>query len=161
MQYILMYIFVIVLTNLGFAYVPPIDVGFGLFSPMAISAGAVFVARDYAQRHGGKMILPAMLFGCILSYIMADPYIALASMLSFAVSEFIDYVIYTATHKPFHKRVLISTSIAAPIDTCIFLGMIGILTPANFILMLLCKVSASVVIYQWGQYKETNQPLIN
>lgn len=154
MTYVLVYIAVIFLTNFGFAYVPPIDIGFGLFSPMAIAAGAVFVARDYAQRSVGHLVLPAMLVGCAISYLMADPFVAIASLVSFAVSEAIDWILFTVTKKPFHHRVLISSALATPIDTLIFLSFIDILTPATFVLMVVAKISTSLWIYGYGTAKE-------
>lgn len=151
MSYLFAYIATILATNIGFAYIPPIDLGFGLFSPMAICAGAVFVARDFAQRAVGHWVFPAMLLGCVISYVMADPFVALASMLSFAVSEFTDWAVYTKTKRPFHKRVLISSAIATPIDTFIFLTMIGILSEVTFVLMVASKILTSIGVWYYGE----------
>lgn len=117
---LLIYILVIVFVNIGFSALPLIDLGFGLFAPMSIMAGAVFVARDYAQRAVGDVVLIAMFAGCALSYLMADPNVAIASAVSFAFSEFIDWIIFSVTKRPFHKRVMISSLISTPIDTGVF-----------------------------------------
>jgi uncharacterized PurR-regulated membrane protein YhhQ (DUF165 family) len=154
MKFIAIYIIVIMLTNFGFAYVPLIDLGFGLFSPMAIVAGAVFVARDFAQRAAGHYVLAAMLVGCALSFFMADPYVAIASLLAFGTSELVDWLIYTLTKKPFHKRVLISSAVATPIDTLVFLSFIDILTPGTFVLMVIAKILTSVGIYYYGEFQQ-------
>lgn len=153
MKFLLLYIFIIFLTNLGFSYVPPIDIGFGLFSPMAIVAGAVFVARDFAQRESGNYVLIAMLVGCGLSYAMANPYVATASVLSFAISELLDWLVFTATKKPFYKRIMISSLIATPIDSLVFLAFIDILTPMTFVLMVLSKLIVALGVYLYGKEK--------
>lgn len=154
MRLILLYILTIYFTNLGFSYIPPIDVGFGLFSPMAICAGLVFVVRDYAQRSIGHWVMVGMVLGCALSYYMADPYVAIASVASFAISETTDYLFYTFTDKPFYKRMLISSIVAAPIDSFVFLTMVQIMTPATFVMMVICKLLTSGAIYYAGTKNE-------
>ncbi|MGL5734036.1 MAG: hypothetical protein ACRCYS_04140 [Beijerinckiaceae bacterium] len=145
------YILSILILNLGFSYVPMIDLGFGLFSPMAILAGLVFVLRDYAQRAVGHYVLVGMATGAVLSFALADPFIAYASVAAFAISEIGDWLIYTTTKKPFHQRVLVSSVIATPIDTAVFLTMIDGMTIGTFGLMVLAKMVAAVVI--WFYYR--------
>lgn len=151
---LLIYILIIVFVNIGFTVIPPIDIGFGLFAPMSIVAGAVFVARDYAQRAVGDVVLIAMVVGCAISYVMADPNVAIASAVSFAFSEFVDWVIFSVTKRPFHKRVLISSLIAAPIDTAVFLMYIDILSTPTFVLMVLSKLIVALGVYYHGKREE-------
>ncbi len=153
MKLSILYILTIYLVNLGFTVVPPVDLGFGLFSPMAIVVGLVFIIRDFAQRAVGHWVLLAMLLGCILSYYMADPFVAVASVASFIVSELVDWLAYTFTKKPFHKRVLISSLISTPIDTFVFLAIVNILSPATFVLMVVCKLLTAFGVYYHGQHK--------
>lgn len=148
------YIVTILLTNLGFHYITPIDIGFGFFSPMAIMAGAVFVVRDFAQRAVGHYVLAGMAIGCLLSYLLADPYIALASVASFSVSEITDWLLYTFSEKPFHKRVLWSSVAATPIDTFVFLYIVELNSPATFGLMVGCKLITAIGVYVYGIRKE-------
>lgn len=142
-----LYILNILLLNLGFSYVPMIDTAIGLLSPMAVFAGFVFVIRDFAQRELGHLVLLGMVAGAVLSFWMADPYVALASVAAFATAEIADWLLYTFTKKPFHKRVLISSVLSTPIDTAVFLGMISGLTVGTFILMVVAKMIAALIIY--------------
>lgn len=146
-SFLTLYVLSIVILNYGFAYVPMINVGFGLFSPMAILAGLVFVLRDFAQRESGHWVLVAMAIGAVLSFLLADPYVAVASVAAFATSEIVDYGIYTTTKKPFKDRVLMSSLISTPVDTAVFLLLISGLTTGTFILMIGSKMIAAVVIY--------------
>ena len=152
---VLLYVASVVLLNIGFAYVPMLDWGFGMFSPMAIVAGMVFVIRDFAQRKAGHYVLVAMLVAFVLSYLLADPYVAMASAAAFAVAELADYLVYTFTKRPFHQRVLISSLISTPVDTVVFLFGINSFTVGTFVLMVLSKLVAAVAI--WGSYKIRNK----
>ena len=84
---IYLYIFGVVVVNILFSYVPMIQTSYGDFSPVAILVGFIFVIRDYAQRATGHWVLVAMAIACLASYLMADPFVALASVLAFASSE--------------------------------------------------------------------------
>lgn len=111
--FIIAYVLAILVLNLGFSYVPMIETAIGLLSPMAVLAGVVFVLRDYAQRQSGHWVLLGMAAGAALSFWLADPFVAVASVAAFAISELSDWAIYTATKKPFHERVLASSLISA------------------------------------------------
>ena len=148
--YLIAYVAAILLLNLAFSYVPMLDLGFGLFSPMAVLAGLVFVLRDYAQRQVGHWVLGGMVAGALLSFWMADPFVASASVAAFVVSEFGDWLLYTATKKPFHQRVLLSSLLATPIDTAVFLYLIEGMTAGTFVLMVSAKMVAALVI--WYMY---------
>ena len=150
--FMLAYIGLVVLVNIGFSYVPMVDLGFGLFSPMAILVGFIFVIRDFAQRDSGHYVLVAMALATLLSFIMADPFVAVASALAFGASELTDWGIYTATKKPFHQRVLVSSLISTPIDTAVFLLMISGFTGGTFGLMIASKMLAALLI--WKVYRE-------
>lgn len=147
---ILLYIATVVLVNVGFSYVPMIESPIGLFSPMAIVVGAIFVIRDFAQRQSGHLVLVAMLVATVLSYLMADPYVAIASAAAFAASELADYLIYTLTKRPFRERILWSSIVSAPIDTAVFLFGINGFTVGTFVLMVLSKLVAAAVV--WFMY---------
>lgn len=152
-KFLLLYIFSIYVVNLGFSVVPPVDLGFGLFSPMAVVVGFIFVIRDYAQRSVGHLVLLGMVIGCVISYLMADPFVAIASAASFFVSEIVDWLNYTLLKKPFYERVLISSIIATPIDTAIFLYLIDLTQPLTFVMMVVCKLLAAILIYYIGTNK--------
>ena len=145
------YVLTVVLVNVGFSYVPLIPTAIGVFSPMAVVVGAIFVLRDFAQRRAGHGVLVAMVIATLFSYILADPYVATASALAFASSEVVDYLIYTFTKRPFRERVLISSLVSAPVDTAVFLFGIGVLETGTFVLMVLSKFVAAGVV--WIRYK--------
>lgn len=152
------YVLSILVLNLAFSYVPMIDMGFGLFSPMALLAGAVFVLRDYAQREVGHYVLFGMVAGALLSFGLADPYVAYASVAAFVISELGDWLLYTFTKKPFHQRVLISSLLSTPIDTAVFLFLIDGMTTGTFVLMVAAKMAAALAV--WYAYHRRPSALI-
>jgi uncharacterized PurR-regulated membrane protein YhhQ (DUF165 family) len=150
-----LYVALILAVNIGFSYVPMIETSFGLFSPMAILVGVVFIARDFAQRQIGHSVLIYMVIGTALSFLLADPFVAVASATAFAISELTDWLLYTVTKRPFKDRVLLSSAISTPVDTAVFLGMISGLTTGTFILMVLSKLAAAAFVwfYYYGNEK--------
>lgn len=153
--YLMTYVLSILVLNLAFSYVPMVDLGFGLFSPMAVLAGAVFVLRDYAQREVGHYVLLGMAAGALLSFWLADPFVAYASVAAFVISEVGDWLLYTITKRPFHQRVLVSSVISTPIDTFVFLFLINGMTAGTFGLMVAAKMAAAMLI--WLIYREREQ----
>lgn len=147
MKYILAYLVMIVFVNLGFSYLPMLDTPLGLVPSMAFFVGLVFILRDYAQRAAGHHVLWAIGLGCVISWLLGDPRVVYASVASFAVSELLDYLIFTITKKPFHQRVLISSAVAVPVDSFIFLGMIGFMNPGSIVAMSISKFAASGILW--------------
>ena len=66
----------------------------------------------------------------VLSYATSEPAIALASATAFFVSELIDWLVFSITRRPLRDRLWLSSALSIPVDTFIFFGMIGALTPA-------------------------------
>lgn len=150
---VIAYIALVVAVNVAFSYVPMIDLGptFGMLSPVAFAVGFVFVIRDFAQRAVGHHVLWAMGIAAIFSYLLADPYVATASVAAFLASEIADWAIFTVTKKPFHERVLLSSAISTPIDTAVFLTAIAVMSLGTFVVMVLSKMVAAVLI--WAYYR--------
>ena len=148
-KYTLFYILSIVLVNIGFIYVPMIPLLGQMFPPMTLIVGLVFILRDFAQREVGHGVLIAMGIGAVLSYIMADPFIAIASVVAFGISELVDCAVYTYTKRPLKQRILLSSAIGTPIDSAVFLTMIGFFNPVGFVLMTLGKMIAALIVW-WG-----------
>lgn len=148
------YVATVVLVNIGFSVVPMIETPIGWLSPVALLVGAVFVLRDFAQRAAGHLVLVAMVLATVLSYILADPFIAIASAAAFASSELVDWLVYTVTKRPFRERVMLSSIISAPIDTGVFLFGISGFTWGTFVLMVLSKIVAALFV--WFAYKPTD-----
>lgn len=132
-----------------FIFIPPIDVLGVIIPPATVIVGVVFVLRDYAQRAVGHMIFPAMVVGAGLSYLLIDPTIAVVSAVAFSASELVDYIVFTITKKPFHKRLFISSLCAVPVDTIMFLVGINHFSWPAVAVMVASKMFASVVIYQY------------
>lgn len=147
MKFIIAYLLMVVFINLGFSYLPMIDTLLGMVPAMAFFVGVVFILRDYAQRSAGHHVLWAIFVACIISWLLGDPRVVYASVASFAVSELLDYLIFTITKKPFHQRVVISSAVAIPVDSFIFLGMIGFANPGSIAAMSISKFAASGVLW--------------
>ena len=85
--------------------------------------------------------------GAALSYLMADPYVALASLVAFLISELVDWYVYTFTGRPLGQRILLSSAISTPIDSAVFLEMIGHFSWFGFALMTAAKMLAAGAIW--------------
>ena len=97
-KYSLGYITAIVIANIGFTYLPMIALPGGeMLAPMSFLVGFIFVLRDFSQREIGHRVLAAMAVGGLLSYFMADPFVAYASVVAFIISELVDWAVYTFT----------------------------------------------------------------
>lgn len=156
---IFVYIALIAGVNWAFAIVPPLVLPGGeLWSPVALVVGFVFVVRDFAQRKVGHNILWAMLAGIILSWVMASPQLALASAIAFAVGELSDWGLYTFTKKPFSQRILLSSLLGAPLDSIVFLALIGIASPAGIAAMSLSKLAGALIVFILVRRREKLQP---
>lgn len=104
----------------------------GAWSPMAIVTGLVLVVRDFAQREVGHWIFIPLMIGVAISFMMAPPAIALASAAAFAISELMDWGIYTFTKRPLSQRVLLSSLVAAPLDSAVFWYLASMAVPGVF-----------------------------
>ncbi|MEE1869747.1 VUT family protein [Pseudomonas auratipiscis] len=123
MPFLIAYISSVVLINYAFSSAPHLDVIWSAWG------GLVFILRDMVQTRYGHGALVAMLVALVLSYVTSEPAIALASATAFAVSELIDWLVFSITKRPLHDRLWLSSALSIPIDTLIFFGMIGALTP--------------------------------
>ena len=146
-KYTIGYVLSIVLVNIGFVFITPIPLLGEMFPPMSLIVGAIFILRDFAQREIGHRVLGAMAVGAILSYFMADPFIAIASVVAFFISEIVDWAVYTYTKKPLGQRILLSSAIGTPIDSAVFLLILGFFSPLGFLLMTVAKMIAAIVIW--------------
>ncbi len=130
-------------------YVPLITLPGGeLWSPISLVVGFVFVVRDYAQQRIGHHILWAMLIGCALSWFFATPTLALASAAAFAIGELADWAVFTFTKTSFSRRILLSSLVGAPLDSMVFLTLVGIATPITFVTMTLSKLMGAWIVCQ-------------
>lgn len=151
-KYSIAYVVSIVLVNIGFVYIPPVPLLGEMFPPMSILVGVIFILRDFSQREIGHRVLVAMGIGAILSYFMADPFVAIASVVAFMISELADWAVYTYTKKPLGQRILISSAVGTPIDSAVFLWMLGFFTPVGCLLMIVAKMLSALLI--WWRIKD-------
>lgn len=142
------YVAAIVLVNWLFAALPMVETPFGAWPPASLIVGFVLILRDMAQREVGHYVLIAMLAAGVITYVMVDPFIAVASVSAFLVSETADWIVYSVTRRPLRDRILASSAVSSPLDSVVFLGLIGFLSPASFILQTLSKFAGALVI--WG-----------
>ena len=148
MIYVMAYVLCVVMVNYAFMVVPMISLPNGdLWSPVALLVGFVFVIRDYAQREVGHWVLPAMLIGGIISWFMASPQIASASICAFLVGEFLDWAVYTFTGRPFSQRVLLSSAASTPVDSAVFLYMIGMFSVSAVLVMAGSKMLGALAVF--------------
>lgn len=89
--------------------------------PMTMVTGMVFVIRDFVQREMGHRVLLVMAMAIAWSFFYAWPVIALASGIAFAISESVDWLLFTFTKYRLSTRILLSSALAAPVDTTVFL----------------------------------------
>ncbi|MBC6402675.1 MAG: hypothetical protein GDA39_01640 [Hyphomonadaceae bacterium] len=121
-KYTLIYVALIPFINWSFTWAPMLDVLPGwAFNPVTIVTGLVLVARDFAQREIGHEVLIAMGIALALTTLTSGAELALASGLAFAISEIVDWALFTFAKFRFSSRVLLSSALAAPIDTTVFL----------------------------------------
>ena len=114
--------------NIGTFCVPDgpcmIPVGLGMTAPSGVlMVGAALVLRDQVQEHlGTKWSLLAIFIGAALSYILADPFIAIASILAFGVSELVDFFAYTKVRQKSRElAIAVSGLVGAIFDSVVFL----------------------------------------
>lgn len=159
-RWVYVYILTIPAVNLYFAYMPfiPLPDG-GQWAPISIVTGLVLVFRDFAQRELGHYVLVALAIGLGITVAMAGPEIALASGLAFLISELVDWAVYSFTHRPLSARIMLSSLLAAPIDTAVFLigaDMIrpGTLAASTLICSIASKLLGAYVVYRMVKKRE-------
>ena len=102
-----------------------VPVGFGLVAPSGVLAiGASLCLRDVVHdRYGTKFAAAAILLGSVISALIADPFVAMASASAYAIGEGADLVVYA----PLRQRgyvavaVVLSGIVGAIVDSALFL----------------------------------------
>ena len=141
------YIAAIAIANIGFTYLPMISIGNQMLAPMSFLIGFVFVLRDFSQREIGHKVLAAMAVGAVLSYIMAAPFVAIASSVAFLISELCDWGMYTYTKRPLKDRILLSSAIGTPIDSAVFMLMLGFFSWYGLAIMFASKMVGALIVW--------------
>lgn len=149
MKAVLLYLFSIVFVNWMFAHTDPV---MGI-PPATVVVGLVFVLRDFVQHQIGHKVLLVMLAGCGISFFMASPMVATASLTAFLAAEASDWLIYTALPFRFQYRVLFSSVIGVLVDTVVFLPMIGLFSWQAVAVMWCSKMIAAVAVFAFYQVR--------
>jgi queuosine precursor transporter len=158
LKFTALYIALIVLVNYAFSVAPLIELPDGtMWPPVSLIVGFVFVARDFAQREIGHRVLGAMFVGVAISYVVADPFVAMASAAAFLVSELADWAVYSFTRRPLSQRILYSSALGAPIDSIVFLGGVGFLSTAGVAAMTASKMIGALIVW-WLIRRREGQP---
>lgn len=145
---LIVYIALIAGINWIYEITPLVELSGGdLWSPVDLIVGFVFVVRDFAQRKVGHHVLWAMLVGILISWLMVSPQLAFASMAAFAVGELADWAMYTYTRKPFSQRILISSLLGAPLDSIVFLALVGLSSPLGLGAQVASKLAGAYLVF--------------
>lgn len=120
------YLATIPAANWLIAHVGVVPVGFGQVAPAGVyMAGLALVLRDLAREVAGRAwVIAAMAAGVALSYVLADPALATASAVAFAVAESLDYGAY----EPLRRRNLtaavgLAAAVGLVADSLLFLSL--------------------------------------
>lgn len=162
-QYTIFYLISILTVTIGFKYYPMlITIGDGIqLSGWSILVGTWFVLRDFSQRELGHYVFIPMVIGVMIASLLS-PALGIAAILASSASEFMDWLVYTVTKRPFHQRIIISSLVAAPVDTLIFFSAfdyfqvipgVTIFNWGTVALGILSKLAAALFIYWY--YKHT------
>jgi queuosine precursor transporter len=135
----ILYIVFIISTNSLFVYVPCITLFRESLSPADAMVGCIYILRDFAQREIKSYVIIAMLIGGGLSYLFASNTVAFASLCAFFTGELVDWALFTWTRKPLSQRLLISSVCSSPLDSFVFLVLIGRLNWVEFSVITLFK----------------------
>ncbi len=109
------------LDRFGFWHVPTL----GTVPSGVVWIGLAFVLRDLAQLLTSKWhVLAAVAAGAGLSWLLADPHIAVASAAAFGLSELLDWCIYTPlADRHFAAAVAVSSFVGGCLDSALFLHL--------------------------------------
>lgn len=147
-RYTILYVALIVAVNYGFTVAPLVALPGGeMWPPISLAVGFVFIARDYAQREVGHRVIIAMLAAGVISYFMSSPFVAVASVAAFLISEFADWAVYSFTGRTFARRVLLSSAVGTPIDSAVFLALIGQFSVIGVLAMTASKMLGALLVW--------------
>lgn len=118
----------IVLANYLTSSLGQVAAGFGLLvTAGTYSAGLALAFRDVLHEAGGvRWVLGTIAAGALLSLLVGDGRIALASATAFAVAELVDLAVYAPLRRrAWRTAVAASGAVGALADTLLFLTLAG------------------------------------
>lgn len=126
-----------------------VPVGFGLTSTAGtFLAGLTFVLRDALQDTAGKRATLLVIFlSAVVSFAIADPFIALASAAAFLLAELSDLAVYTPLRKRGYIRAAVASNIVGSfVDTVAFLAIAGFAVWPAVPGQMLAKLTVTAVV---------------
>jgi uncharacterized PurR-regulated membrane protein YhhQ (DUF165 family) len=105
-----------------------IPAGFGLLVPAGTyAAGLALCLRDLLHDSGGvRWVLGAIAVGIVVSFLLGDGRIALASAVAFGLAELLDLAVYAPLRRRAWKTAVVaSNAVGAVVDTLVFLSLAG------------------------------------
>jgi queuosine precursor transporter len=149
----LSYMLLVVLINRFILVLPTVHWMGQAFSSADVLAGSIYLVRDFAQREIKHYVMLAMLLAGAISYALASPAVALASVSAFALGEFLDWGIFTFSGKPLSQRLVLSSLLASPLDSLVFLWLCGQLNWVGFLVMNVGKAFGVLVLWLAWKWK--------
>lgn len=143
----------IIAINYAFSLAPELDLVWSCW------VGLIFILRDMVQVRFGHWALLAMAAGTVASYLLADPFVATASVLAFAVSETIDWLVFTITRRPLRDRLWLSAALSVPADTALFFGMLDIWDPSVWTASAASKLAGVSVVWLLMRARAARSPV--
>lgn len=154
---LLTYVTTIVAANWATATFGLVSLGFGLVvTAGTFMAGFALIARDWVQLTNRRRVLfGAILAGSAVSAVTSTPQLAVASGVAFLVSELIDTAVFTPLRdRSLPVAVIMSSLIAAPVDTVLFLWIAGFpVTWAAVAGQVLVKTALALVVAAYLQWR--------
>lgn len=146
------YIGTVIAANVLTAKLGLIPIGFGLVvTAGTFAAGLSLIARDAVQiTSRTPIVVPALIVAATLISAVT-PALALASGIAFLTSEVVDWGVFTPLRgRSLPTAVIMSSLIAAPIDTVLFLHIAGFpVTLEAVIGQLLVKTGLALAVATW------------
>jgi hypothetical protein len=105
-----------------------VPAGFGLtVTAGTYAAGGALILRDWVDRAAGRVaVVAAIATGTTITAIVAGSALAVASGTAFLISELVDWGVFARVRsRSLAAAVLLSSVVAAPVDTVLFLWIAG------------------------------------
>jgi len=122
------YVGTVLLANVVTSQFGLVAAGFGLLVPAGTYTAALALSlRDAVQEFAGRSwVWIGIAAGTVLSVLVADGRIALASGAAFALSEFLDMMVYSRLRERSWRLALVSSNAVGSVaDTVLFLWLSG------------------------------------
>ena len=74
---------------------------------------------------------------------------------AFLVSELADWAVYSFTKRPLSQRIVWSSVISTPVDSAVFLWMVGFLSLGTFLAMTASKLVGALIVWWLVRRRET------